>query len=340
MALPLAAIFGCAGPVLTAEERAFFAAHPPVGFILFARNCVDPEQVKALVSSFYEVTGARELLVLIDQEGGRVARLKPPHWRAAPPAGLFAELWQHSPEAAREACFLNARLIAAELAALGITVNCAPMADIRFADSHAIIGDRAFGMDAATVTALARAQADGLLAGGVLPVLKHIPGHGRALVDSHETLPEVTAPRAALEAEDFKPFRALATIPLGMTAHIRYSAIDDEVATLSPTVIALIRSEIGFDGLLMSDDISMKALSGDMASLTQRILRAGCDVVLHCNGNMAEMQAVVAAQPALSTAAAARLARAHAARTAPQAFDDAAALTQLAALTAPLRVVA
>ena len=288
-----ASIYGIEGTSLTGEEKAFFAAQKPYGFILFARNCEQPEQIRALIDQLKECTGRDELPVLIDQEGGRVARLKPPHWRAAPPAEVFAEIAKRDQNRAERAVYYNARLIAAELRDLGITVNCAPLADIPVPGSHTIIGDRAYGKTPAEVIRLARRMSDGLLSGGVLPVLKHIPGHGRARVDSHDDLPIVEASLEELEASDFVPFKALADIPLGMTAHIVYTALDkDRPATTSPTAIAYIRNEIGYDGLLMSDDLSMKALGGSFKQRAHDTLAAGCDLVLHCNGKMDEMKEV------------------------------------------------
>lgn len=290
---PSAAIYGCAGERLTAEEKQFFARANPFGFILFARNCVSPEQVKALTQEMRDITGREQLAILIDQEGGRVARLRPPHWRSTPAAAELAKLAAHDREAAKRAVYLNARLIAEELRTLGITVDCAPLADIPVEGSHEIIGDRAYGADASQVASLAAEMARGLVDGGVLPVLKHIPGHGRATVDSHEALPIVTDALATLEASDFKPFHALRGLPFGMTAHIIYHALDENLpATLSKKVIRYIREEIGFDGMLMSDDLSMKALQGELSSLAKASLDAGCDLVLHCNGNMQEMTQV------------------------------------------------
>lgn len=296
---PKAVIFGCAGTSLSAEEKSFFTKHNPLGFILFARNCESPAQVKKLVSDLKATVSHDTPLVLIDQEGGRVARLKPPHWRASPAAGKFADkakldmgnkkTWS----ASRAAVYWNARLIAADLHGLGINVNCAPLADVPSPDCHDIIGDRAYGKDPEQVSVLAAEMARGLQDGGVLPVLKHIPGHGRAKVDSHEDLPVVDASLEELRACDFIPFTRLKNIPLGMTAHILYSAIDAKLpATLSKKVMKVIRGEIGYDGLLMSDDLSMKALKGDFASLTKASLDAGCDLVLHCNGKMEEMQPI------------------------------------------------
>ena len=246
-----------------------------------------------MTDALRDLTGQERLLILIDQEGGRVARLRPPCWRKAPSA---AELAAGEPEAARRLIYLNGRLMARELQAMGITVNCVPLADVPARDCHDIIGDRAFGTTPQQVTDYAGVQAKAMLEGGILPVLKHIPGHGRARVDSHEDLPEVEASLEELRACDFIPFQKLNHLPLGMTAHIRYTAIDPErVATVSPSAIHLIREEIRFKGVLMSDDVSMKALQGGMEVLSRQIIAAGCDLVLHCNGKMDEMQQVAAA---------------------------------------------
>ncbi|SDD66501.1 beta-N-acetylhexosaminidase [Rhodospira trueperi] len=328
---PLAAILGCAGPRLSEAERALFRAARPVGFILFGRNVETPDQVAGLVAELRDLAGRPDTLVLIDQEGGRVRRLGPPHWRAAPPQGVFATLHRSDRAAAREAVRLNARLIAHDLARLGINVDCLPLLDVADPMGHDVIGDRAFGADPSVVGDLGRVCADALLEGGVLPVIKHLPGHGRARVDSHEALPVVDAGRDLLEAVDFAPFRALSDAALGMTAHVVYTAIDPErPATVSPAVVRdVIRSHIGFDGLLMSDDISMKALNDDFATRTARSLEAGCDVVLHCNGDLAEMRAVVDGCRALDAAGRVRLARAQAALRPPAPFDADVALTRL-----------
>lgn len=286
-------IFGLAGTQLTREEKSFFSDVQPFGFILFARNCESPDQVSRLVASLRELVGRERLAVLIDQEGGRVVRLKPPLWPEFPPAGVFATLAGHSLEKAKQAVYLNARLIAAELYALGITVNCAPLADIPVKGAHDVIGDRAFGQKPSQVVALARAMASGLVDGGVVPVLKHIPGHGRAMADSHEELPVVDVSLDVLEETDFEPFCKLADLPMGMTAHVLYTALDRQhMATVSPTIIRYIREKIGFSGLLMSDDVSMKAMQGDFSQRTRDILKAGCDIALHCNGEMKEMKKV------------------------------------------------
>ncbi|MDJ0983278.1 MAG: beta-N-acetylhexosaminidase [Kiloniellales bacterium] len=309
-----AVIYGCEGPTLTDWERDFFTEADPLGFILFARNCVDPDQLRALVAALRAAVGRDEAPVLIDQEGGRVTRLKPPAWRAAPAAGVFDELAQSDLESACEAAEVNARLLALELRAIGIDVDCLPLLDLRLPEGHGIIGDRALGSDPEQVIALGRAVCEGLAAAGVISVIKHMPGHGRARVDSHEALPRVDAPLETLRDSDFRPFKALAAAPWGMTAHIVYTAIDpDRPATTSPKVISeIIRGEIGFDGLLLSDDLSMKALSGGLGERAGAALAAGCDVALHCNGEPAEMEAVAAAASPLTPAAEARLARGRA----------------------------
>ncbi len=303
-------ILGCAGLVLGAEETDFMAETDPLGFILFARNCAEPDQVRGLVSQLRSAVGRSDAPVLIDQEGGRVARLVPPHWRAAPAARRFAELARTDPEKAPEAARLNARMIAAELLALGISVNCAPVLDIPIAGADPIIGDRAAGGDPGSAARLGRAACEGFLAGGIQPVIKHIPGHGRAAVDSHKALPRVDASLAELERTDFAPFRALADMPWAMTAHVVYAAIDEDLpATLSPRVIAeIIRGPIGFDGVLLSDDLSMQALSGTLGERAEAAIEAGCDVVLHCNGEIAEMREIAGRVPCLSNQSGARLA--------------------------------
>ena len=326
--IPKAAIFGCAGPVLSTQERVFFAAQNPFGFILFARNVQAPDQVRALVKALRESVRRDDAPVLIDQEGGRVARLKPPHWRAAPAAAKIAALADQDIDAACEAAWLNARLIGGELAALGIDVDCAPVCDVPVAGSHNVIGDRAYGSDPGRVATLARAAALGFLDAGVLPVIKHMPGHGRTRVDSHLDLPIVDATRAELEITDFVPFKALADMPWGMTGHLRFTALDKDLpATLSPTIIRdIIRGQIGFDGLLLTDDLSMKALGGSFAERTRAALAAGCDVALHCNGDMAEMEGVASAASPLSEPARKRIARAASRRPSSLRGADAARL--------------
>ena len=312
MTVSRAFIAGCAGLVLTADERRFFAEAAPWGLILFRRNVETPAQVAALVADFRAVVGRADAPVLIDQEGGRVQRLGPPHWPAYPPAGRFAALAEAGDVAAEDAARANARAMADDLAALGINVDCVPCADLRLPEGHGIIGDRAYGAEPAQVARLARAVAEGMGARGVLPVLKHIPGHGRARADSHESLPVVDTSRAELEATDFEAFRRLADLPLGMTAHVVYTAIDATApATTSRKVIdEVIRGFIGFDGALMSDDLSMGALSGSLAERAAASFAAGCDLALHCNGNMAEMAEVAAHTPLLAGAAARRCAAA------------------------------
>lgn len=333
-----AVVLGCAGPRLTAEERRFFADADPLGFILFGRNCHAPEQVRALVADLRDALGRDNAPVLIDQEGGRVQRLKPPHWRAAPPPARFGSLASRDSDAAVRAAWLNARLIAADLLVLGVTVDCTPVLDLLLPDAHAVIGDRAFGAAPETVSRLGRAVIDGMLAGGVLPVVKHLPGHGRAAADSHESLPVVDAGKADLTAMDFVPFRDLADAPWGMTAHVVYPALDPVApATTSPSVIReAIREDIGFDGVLVSDDLSMKALHGDFRDRAEAAIGAGCDVVLHCNGDPAEMSAVVAGTPALSGRAARRVEAAERRRAAQttQDLDSIAAGAELDALLA------
>ncbi|HEY3888912.1 MAG TPA: beta-N-acetylhexosaminidase [Caulobacteraceae bacterium] len=307
-----ACILGCAGPRLSDEERAFFRDARPWGFILFKRNIENPDQVRALTEALRASIDRPDAPILIDQEGGRVQRLGPPHWPVYPPGRAYGRL---GPALRQEMARLGARLIANDLAAVGINVDCLPVLDVPSAGAHDVIGDRAYAATAEGVASLGRAACEGLLAGGVLPVIKHIPGHGRAGADSHKALPLIEAPLAELRAVDFAPFRALADMPMAMTAHLVYTAIDPTgPATTSPRVIGdVIRGAIGFQGLLMSDDISMKALSGDLAGLARATLAAGCDVVLHCNGEMAEMRAVVAGSGPLAgqseTRAAAALAR-------------------------------
>ncbi len=332
---PRAVLFGCIGPDLSEAERAFFAAADPVGFILFERNCASPEQVRRLCADLRASVGRNDAPILIDQEGGRVRRLKPPHWRAAPAARVFAELAKRNPAAGLEAVRLNARLMAAELIDLGIDVDCTPVLDLPQDDADPIIGDRAYGTDPGAVAHLARAVGEGLIAGGVLPIIKHIPGHGRARADSHKELPRVEASHADLSAHDFQPFRDLADLPMAMTAHVVFEAIDAAApATCSRRLIeTVIRGEIGFDGWLISDDLSMKALSGNFADRARAALDAGCDVVLHCNGDRVEMEMVVSGTRRLDAAGMERLNRARALIAKPRApFDTVAAETRLAGL--------
>ena len=321
-----AAILGCSGPILTLEERSFFRRVKPWGFILFKRNVETPEQVRTLVAALRDTVGRADAPVLIDQEGGRVQRLGPPHWGRYPPGRAYGDLAGNDPLVRREVTRLGARLMAHDLAALGINVDCVPVLDVPDPTGHEIIGDRAYGKTHEEVALLGRAAAEGLIAGGVLPVIKHIPGHGRAMSDSHLELPVVDASYEDLDARDFPPFRVLSDMPMAMTAHVIYSAIDRKrPATTSKKVMRrVIRGAIGFDGLVMSDDLSMKALSGDFTERAKASRAAGCDVVLHCNGGMAEMKAVASGAGELrgKSAARARAALARIART-PEPFDAA-----------------
>lgn len=333
--VPSAVIFGCAGPEVTPDESALFRTVNPLGFILFSRNCETPEQVARLVADLRDRVGRADAPVLVDQEGGSVRRLRPPHWDEVPAAARFGEMYGRDRKGAGEAAELAGRLIAAQLAPLGITVTCAPVLDVSFPDTADVIGDRAFASDPAVIAELARAFCGGLSAGGVLPVIKHLPGHGRATVDSHLEAPRVRAAAEALRETDFVPFHALAALPLGMTAHVVFEAFDgDNVATVSKTVIGdVVRGEIGFEGFLMTDDIGMGALSGSMAERCDVALAAGCDAILHCSGDYGEMQAVGAAVPPLSGAAQERW-RTAAAQLTPAAGIVAAELArQLTELT-------
>ena len=319
-------ITGLAGLEVSANERAFLREAQPWGLIIFKRNVSTPAQVRAFACSFREILGW-EAPVLVDQEGGRVQRLGPPQWPVYPPGARYSAIYDREPAAGLAAARLAGRLIAADLHALGIDVDCLPIADVPVVDGDPVIGDRAYGSEPAKVAAIAGAIAHGLLAGGVLPVLKHLPGHGRATADSHARLPVVDTDRAILEASDFAAFRPLAQLPLGMTAHVVFSAIDPVApATTSVTMVReVIRGFIGFQGLLMSDDVSMGALSGTIPERSRAALAAGCDVVLHCNGDLAEMTAVAGAAPMLSGAAAKRAEAALAMRKAPEEFDIEAA---------------
>ena len=329
----LAAIFGCAGDVLTETEVAFFRDVRPVGLILFGRNCRTPEQVRHLTGAFREAVGVEDVLVLIDQEGGRVCRLGPPHWRSPPAAAEFGRLFEGDKDLGVEAVRLNGHVIAAELRELGINVDCVPVLDVPVTGAHDIIGDRAFALDPNVIAKLGRAMCEGLRAGGVLPVIKHIPGHGRATLDSHEALPVVSASRDDLDRLDFAPFRTLAASPLAMTAHVVFTALDDlRPVTTSPEVIELIRNDIGFDGLLMTDDVSMKALPGSMEDRTRDSRAAGCDVVLHCNGKTSEMAAVADGAGPLDAVGQSRLDRAFGDLTPPVPIDIPAAVARIDSL--------
>ena len=320
---PRAVILGCAGEQLSADESRFFSAADPLGFILFRRNCRSRAQVRELVAALRGAIGRSDAPILIDQEGGRVARLRPPSWRLYPSATRLGSLPDPKAEVAVR---LGARLIADDLGDLGITVDCLPVLDVPVAGAHPVIGDRAYGTEPDRVTKLARAACHGLLDGGVLPVIKHIPGHGRARVDSHHTCPVVETESDELLRTDFAPFHALAAMPWAMSAHIVYVTIDSTApATLSRCVISeVIRGVIGFGGVLVSDDLSMHALGGDLAERASRALTAGCDLVLHCNGDRREMEGIVSAVGPISTHTGERLARAEATRQGsirPEEFD-------------------
>src|SRR5499427_531254 len=326
-------ITGVSGTAITREERAFLRDASPVGLILFKRNIVDPLQLKELIEQFREIRGPAAA-VLIDQEGGRVQRMGPPHWPAYPAGAVYGDLYREKPALGLRAAWLGARLMAADLGAVGITVDCLPVADVPVAGADRVIGDRAYGDTARQVAAIAAAVAAGLQAGGVLPVVKHLPGHGRATADSHNHLPVVTADRGVLETTDFAAFMPLAAAPFGMTAHVVFTAFDPGFpATTSATMIAqVIRGFIGFSGALMSDDVSMGALSGAIDARVKQSLAAGCDLVLHCNGKLAEMREVAANCPELDGAALRRTARALASRRAPEPIDLDAARAEFAQL--------
>jgi beta-N-acetylhexosaminidase len=332
-----AAIYGLEGPELSADERAFFRDADPWGFILFARNVDRPKQLARLCVALRDAVG-RDAPIFIDQEGGRVQRLKPPIWRATPPASVFGDLYARDRKAALEAARLNHRLLAHELMASGIDADCAPCLDLRIPGADGVIGDRSFGDDPQIIGALGRAAMEGLHAGGVASVIKHIPGHGRADADSHFALPKVGESRDVLEATDFAPFKILSDAPMAMTAHVVYTAIDpDDPATLSEAVIGdVIRNSIGFDGLLMTDDLSMRALSGSLGKRAMRAFSAGCDMALHCNGKRKEMVALANVMPTLSGEALRRADAAAAIRQTPEAFDADEGLERLNALIAPV----
>jgi beta-N-acetylhexosaminidase len=331
---PRAFITGISGADLNADERAFIEAERPWGFILFKRNIEAPKQVARLVAELRKCAGRSDVPILIDQEGGRVQRLGPPHWPVYPAGAVFGTLYDLDPALGRSAARLSARLIAADLGELGISVDCLPLADVPVAGADAVIGDRAYGTEPAKVAAIARAVTEGLQEGGILPVLKHIPGHGRATADSHLRLPTVKTSENELKKTDFAAFQPLADLPMAMTAHVVFSALDPvHPATTSATIIRqVIRGVIGFQGLLMSDDVSMNALSGSIAERTRAIFSAGCDVVLHCNGKLEEMREVAAETPELSGKALARAEQALASRGTPQPFDKAAAWAELKAM--------
>jgi beta-N-acetylhexosaminidase len=327
-------ITGVSGLELTAAERDLIRAERPWGFILFKRNVDTPGQVARLVGELRAVLGEADAPVLIDQEGGRVQRLGPPHWPVYPPGAVFSSLYDLDPALGLKAARLSNRLIAADLAELGITVDCLPLADVPVAGADNVIGNRAYGTEPGKVADIARAVTEGLEQGGILPVLKHIPGHGRAMADSHFRLPTVDTPRSELERTDFAAFVPLADLPMAMTAHVVFSALDPaQPATTSATIVEqVIRGGIGFQGLLMSDDVSMNALAGSIAERTRAIVGAGCDMVLHCNGKLDEMREVASQTPELSGKALERAVKALASRKQPVPIDRKAARAELDAL--------
>lgn len=326
-----ALITGVSGLALTDGERAFLREVRPAGFILFSRNCDSHEQIRALIGAVKEAIGASEFLVLIDQEGGRVQRLRPPLGRALPPASAYARLYAQDARAACGRAHLAARLLAEDLLSLGINTDCAPVLDLPVPGAHDVIGNRAYGTTCAQVADLGRAVCQGFMTGGVLPVIKHIPGHGRATSDSHLDLPVVTTPRDVLAATDFAPFKALAGMPAAMTAHVVFTAIDNDAPASTSEIVTrdVMRGEIGFDGLLMSDDLSMKALSGSFRARGEAVIRAGSDLALHCNGDISEMEAVAAGVPNLAGPALRRFESALRVLENHQPYDKVAALAGL-----------
>jgi beta-N-acetylhexosaminidase len=319
---------------LNADEREFIRSERPWGFILFRRNVETPAQVAKLLVDLRSTLGEPDAPVLIDQEGGQVQRLRPPHWPLYPAGAAFGDLYDIDPVLGLSAARLSARLIAADLTDLGVTVDCLPLADVPVPGADDVIGDRAYGAEPGKVAAIARAVTDGLEQGGILPVLKHIPGHGRATADSHLKLPTVDTPRKELERTDFAAFRPLADLPMAMTAHVVFSALDPaHPATTSATIIEqVIRGVIGFQGLLMSDDLGMNALQGSFAERARAVVSAGCDMILHCSGKLDEMREIAAETPELSGKALGRARRALASRGTPQPFDRLAARAELDAL--------
>ncbi len=331
-----ALITGLAGHVLHPEEAAFLCRSGPCGLILFARNIASAEQIRRLVDDARQAIGRDDVLVLIDQEGGRVQRLRPPLGRALPPAQAYAQLYANDADAACRMAGTQARLIAADLLALGINTDCAPVLDVPVSGAHHIIGDRAYGRTPAQVAALGRAVAEGFLSGGMLPVIKHIPGHGRATADSHLDLPIVATSHAELSATDFAAFKALADMPAAMTAHVVFAALDPAHPASTSELVTreIIRGEIGFDGLLMSDDLSMKALDGSISDRAKAVISAGSDVALHCNGVLSEMLEAADQVPLLDGKALERFDRAVAVFANRQPFDMAAAENNLAQVLA------
>lgn len=324
-------VSGCETTALSSEERSFFETSNPWGLILFQRNCESREQIADLVADFRRCVGRIDAPVLIDQEGGRVQRLKPPNWRTYPSGAKLGALYASSPEAGLRAARNCARLIADDLYQLGVTVDCLPVLDVPQEGAHQVIGDRAYDTSPDTVAALGNAAAEGLLAGGVLPVIKHIPGHGRATADSHFELPSVDADAAGLDMHDFAPFKALNTFPIAMTAHVVYTALDpDHPATHSRSIINdIVRQKLGFNGLLITDDLSMNALSGTLGQRTSAAFAAGCDIALHCNGVLEQMHQVAEESPEISGACAERAAAALAMLSPPREYDVDEALQDL-----------
>ncbi len=329
-------ISGCAGPVISAQEFSFFAKHQPWGLILFKRNCESPEQIKELITQFRAAVQRKDAPVFVDQEGGRVQRLGPPHWPKYPDASAFGRLYERSPLLALRVARSVGHLMASDLFKLGFTSSCLPVLDLPQPDSHAVIGDRAYSNKQSNIMSLARAHVAGLMEGGILPVMKHIPGHGRAQVDSHLDLPMVNATRLELETHDFPPFAALADLPMAMTAHVVYTTIDNTgPATTSRKIIRdVIRKVIGFNGLLMTDDLSMKALRGTLTQKVEASLAAGCDMVLHCNGVLEEMEEVAAASPILAGRALRRSKQALKQRRKPIPYDEKQAAQDMLAVLA------
>ena len=330
---PAAVILGLSGPKVTPQERAFFRDLDPWAFILFARNVESPEQLRRLTSELRESVG-RDALVFVDQEGGRVQRLRAPHWRPYPTGAAYAGVHDADPAKGRRAIYLGHRLIADDLRAVGITADCAPVLDLPQDGADPIISDRAFGSTVEQIVDLAHAAMSGLMSGGVAPVVKHIPGHGRATVDSHKALPQIDTSLADMDVTDFLPFRKLADAPMAMTAHAVVSDVDAEPVTLSrKAIVEIIRARIGFDGLLMSDDLDMKALKGnDLAAKTEAALAAGCDIALQCSGKMADMVRVAAGAQALVGRALERARVAEFCGTHAAPFDRAAAEAEFDAL--------
>jgi beta-N-acetylhexosaminidase len=331
-------ICGLSGLTLTPSERDFLDQTHPAGIILFARNVKSPDQLRHLIADAKAVAGGGRMLVMVDQEGGRVQRLKEPHWPRYPAAGAFSKLRRDDHEKAKEAAYLCARKMAHDLRELGFNTTCAPVLDVPVPGADNIIGDRAYAEEPEAVIELGGAVAEGLLASGILPVMKHIPGHGRAMADSHLELPVVYTPLPELEAHDFAPFRALRHLAMAMTAHVVFTAVDPSApVTVSEKAIGeVIRGAIGFDGLLVSDDLSMRALSGSIAERARASFAAGCDLALHCNGNMEEMVAVATVAPYLEGKALKRFEAALAQLQEPQAFDcEAAEQARLDSLVQP-----